>query len=76
VRDLLYGRNSSLNKRTIEAVQATLGEVESDSGHDGGRRRLLIRLVADISGEGLNDTEQVFDELDRLNDKYGDANEV
>lgn len=72
IRDLLYGRNSSLNKTTIEAVQSTLGEVESDMGHGSGRRELLIRLVADVSGEGIKDTQEVFDELDRLNDKYGD----
>ena len=65
VRALIYGRNAGVRKGDIDAVLDALDDVAS------GRGDLLTRMVADVSGLTLSDTEEILDELGRLNDRYG-----
>lgn len=69
---LLYGRNAGLNKSTIETVLETVDETTADleSGCDA-RRALFIRLLADVSGLSISDTEQVVGELETVAERYG-----
>jgi len=69
VRDLIYGRNSSLNKSTIEAVFDGLDDVAR------GDEQLLVRLVADVSGLSMSDTDEVLAEMSRLQRRYGTRSE-
>lgn len=69
VRDLIYGRNSGLNKSTIEAVFDGLDDV--GRGDD----QLLVRLVADVSGLSISDTDEVLGEMSRLQRRYGTRSE-
>lgn len=71
VVDLLYGRNSGLTKTTIETVIETIDDVRDDTEKSTGREQLLRRLVADLSNETQADTQEVFDELSRLHERYG-----
>jgi hypothetical protein len=74
VVDLLYGRNAGLNKSTIESVMETVDDLDRRLDSSSAREDLLVRLVADLSDETLTETEEVFDELARLNTRYrGDA---
>lgn len=66
---LLYGRNRSLNKSTIEQVIDSLDDV--DRKLERGRHDLLKRLVADVGNVSIRDTESVFDELESLHKRYG-----
>ena len=67
---LLYGRNHDLGKRDIE----TLFDA-ADRLADGKADRPLVRLLSDLSGENLSDTEAFLDELERLHEKYGGGQE-
>jgi uncharacterized membrane protein YdfJ with MMPL/SSD domain len=67
VRDLIYGRNSGLAKRDIEAVFGGISDVEQ------GRGDLLVKLLADVSGLSQTDTREVLDELRDLRDRYGEV---
>jgi len=65
-RDLIYGRNSGLAKRDIEAMFDAidkLGEHRAD--------RPVQRLLSDISGLNLSETSELMTELDRLHQRYG-----
>jgi hypothetical protein len=65
-RDLIYGRNSGLAKRDIEAMFDAidqLGEHRAD--------RPVQRLLSDISGLNLSETSELMEELDRLHQRYG-----
>lgn len=66
-RDLIYGRNSSLTKRDIEAMFDAVDDLSS-----GRADRPLVRLLADVSGLNLAEVEEMIDELDRLHERYGD----
>ncbi|USZ73744.1 hypothetical protein [Natronosalvus halobius] len=70
---LLYGRNASLNKSTIETALETIDETIADfeSGKRKPKRDLLVRLVYDLSGLGKQETETVVDELEALVERYG-----
>lgn len=70
VRDLIYGRNSGLNKSTIEAVFDGLDEVGAGDDH------LLVRLVADVSGLSMTETDDVLAEMSQLQRRYGTRSEV
>ena len=73
VVSLLFGRNHGLNKGTVRKVLLSIDEVRTDaSGSTSDRRDLLVRLVADASDSTLSETEAVFQELDRLAEKYSD----
>jgi hypothetical protein len=67
VRDLIYGRNSGLAKRDIDAVFGGIDDIER------GRGDLLVKLLADVSGLSQTDTREVLDELRELRDHYGDT---
>jgi uncharacterized membrane protein YdfJ with MMPL/SSD domain len=67
VRDLIYGRNSGLAKRDIEAVLGGISDVQH------GRGDLLVKLLADVSALSQTDTREVLDELRDLRDHYGDT---
>lgn len=67
---LLWGR-TTLNKSEVRAVLDALKDVGGNLDSTSGRRRLLKRLVADMSGEGIQTTKAVFAELDDLRDRYG-----
>ena len=65
-RDLIYGRNSGLAKRDIEAMFDAidkLGEHRAD--------RPVQRLLSEISGLNLSETSELMTELDRLHQRYG-----
>jgi hypothetical protein len=66
-RDLIYGRNAGVAKRDIEALFDGVDALTS-----GRADRPLVRLLAEVSGLTLSDTEDLIDELDRLNREYGD----
>lgn len=72
VVDLLYGRNASLRKGTIQTVVETIAEVRSVASSPNKREELLLRLVSDLSGETLSDSREVIDELATLQRRYGD----
>ena len=65
-RDLIYGRNNSLTKRDIEAMFDAVDQLA-----DGRSDRPVERLLSEISGLNLTETEELMDELDRLNRRYG-----
>lgn len=69
VRDLIYGRNSGLAKRDIEAVFGGISDVQH------GRGDLLVKLLADVSGLSQSDTREVLNELRDLRDHYGEVSE-
>lgn len=69
VRDLIYGRNSGLAKRDIEAVFDGISDIEQ------GRGDLLVKLLADVSGLSQTDTREVLDELRDLRDRYSETEE-
>jgi len=63
---LMYGRNHDLGKRDIETLFEAVDRIA-----EGKTDRPLVRLLADVSGENLSDTEAFLDELERLHEKYG-----
>lgn len=63
---LLYGRNHDLGKRDIETLFDATDRIAG-----GKADRPLVRLLSDLSGETLSDTETFIEELDRLRRKYG-----
>jgi hypothetical protein len=65
-RDLIYGRNSGLAKRDIEAMFDAIDEL-GDHRAD----RPVTRLLAEISGLNLSETSELMTELDRLHQRYG-----
>jgi len=67
-RDLIYGRNSKLAKRDIEAIFEAIDEIAS-----GRADKPTDRLLAEVSGLNLSETGELMDELDRLNSRYGDG---
>lgn len=66
-RDLIYGRNSGLAKRDIEAMFAAVDQLA-----DGRADRPVERLLSELSDLNLSETAELMDELDRLNRRYGD----
>lgn len=68
-RDLMYGRNSQLTKSDIDAIFGAIDDVERGSSD------LLVRLLSDVSGLNLQETEEVVSELNRLREKYGGDDE-
>jgi hypothetical protein len=67
VRDLIYGRNSGLAKRDIEAVFDGIDDVQH------GRGDLLVKLLADVSSLSQTDTRAVLDELRDLHERYSEV---
>lgn len=69
---LLYGRNASLNKSTIETVLETIDRTADDlEAGRSERRELFIRLLADVSNLTISDTEAVVGELEDVAERYG-----
>mgnify|MGYP006289459147 FL=1 len=67
-RDLIYGRNSGIPKRDIEAIFDAI-----DALADGRTKRdPAERLLSDVSGLTLAETSDLMAELDSLRRKYGD----
>jgi len=71
VVDLLYGRNSGLTKTQIRTVMETLDDLDRRLDSASAREDLLVRLVADLGDETMSETEEIFEDLDRLNRRYG-----
>jgi len=69
-RDLIYGRNSGVAKRDIEAMFDTVDQLG-----DGRADRPVERLLSELSDLNLSETRELMDELDRLNQRYGDLND-
>jgi len=69
-RDLIYGRNSGLAKRDIEAMFDAVDQLG-----DGRADRPVERLLSELSDLNLSETRELMDELDRLNQRYGDLND-
>lgn len=69
-RDLIYGRNSSLAKRDIEAMFDAVDQLA-----DGRADRPTERLLSELSDLNLSETAELMDELDRLNRRYGDLDD-
>jgi hypothetical protein len=65
-RDLIFGRNHDLGKRDIETLFESI-----DTIANGKADRPLIRLLSDVSGKNMTETEALLDELERLHRKYG-----
>jgi hypothetical protein len=65
-RDLIYGRNHDLGKRDVETLFEAI-----DAIANGKADRPLIRLLSDVSGKNMTETEALLDELERLHRKYG-----
>ena len=65
-RDLIYGRNNSVTKSEIESMFHAIDELAS-----GRSDRPTERLLSEISGLNLTETEELLGELERLNSKYG-----
>ena len=70
-RDLIFGRNNSLNKGEIDAMFKTI-----DALIDGTADRPLERLLSDLSGANISEASELLDELDRLAGKYGGDEDV
>lgn len=66
-RDLIYGRNSWLAKRDIEAMFDAVDQLA-----DGRADRPAERLLSELSGLNLSETGELMDELDMLRRRYGD----
>lgn len=66
-RDLIYGRNSGLAKRDIEALFDAVDDVTA-----GRADKPTERLLAELSDLNLTETGEIMDELNRLHSKYGD----
>lgn len=75
VVDLLYGRNSQLTKGQIKAVMNALNDIDRRLDSASAREDLLVRVVADVSDETMSDTRDVFEDLGRLNSRYGGDDE-
>jgi len=69
-RDLIYGRNSGLAKRDIEAMFDAVDQLA-----DGRADRPTERLLSELSDLNLSETADLMDELDRLNRRYGDIDD-
>jgi len=69
-RDLIYGRNSGLAKRDIEAMFDAVDQLV-----DGRADRPVERLLSELSDLNLSETAELMDELDRLNRRYGDLDD-
>jgi len=65
-RDLIYGRNSGLAKRDIEAMFDAIDRVGEHRAD-----RPVQRLLSDVSGLNLSETGELMEELDRLHQRYG-----
>jgi hypothetical protein len=65
-RDLIYGRNSGLAKRDIEAMFDAIDKLGNHRAD-----RPVTRLLAEISGLNLSETSELMTELDRLHQRYG-----
>jgi len=65
-RDLIYGRNHDLGKRDVETLFEAI-----DTIANGKADRPLIRLLSDVSGKNMTETEALLDEIERLHRKYG-----
>ncbi|OYR55217.1 hypothetical protein [Halorubrum halodurans] len=68
-RDLIYGRNSGLAKRDIEAMFDAVDQLADDRAD-----RPVERLLSELSGLNLSETAELMDELDRLSRRYGGLN--
>jgi hypothetical protein len=65
-RDLIYGRNSGLARRDIEAMFDAIDKLGNHRAD-----RPVTRLLAEISGLNLSETSELMTELDRLHQRYG-----
>lgn len=65
-RDLIYGRNASVTKSEVEALFDAV-----DALDEGRASRPEVRLLSDLSGLTLAETEELLEELERLHGRYG-----
>jgi len=71
-RDLIYGRNSGVAKRDIEALFDAVDQLK-----DGRTKRdPAERLLAEVSGLSLSETAELMDELGRLRRRYGGGSDA
>ncbi|MFB6202466.1 MAG: hypothetical protein ABEI98_10715 [Halorhabdus sp.] len=75
VVDLLYGRNSQLTKTQIRAVMEAVDDIDRRLDSASAREDLLVRITSDVSDETMADTRDVFEDLGRLNRRYGGDDE-
>lgn len=64
---LIYGRNGNWSLSDIRSMFDTLDTISGASD-----RKLIVRLLADLGNVKLDDSEEFYEEVERLRERYGD----